>query len=209
MIDMIYFSAIIILLAFIVKLFKGKLSIKKLKILTVVIIFITTIPISNLKISAFIFAVTSYLSLSSYLILIFYILIHLGFINNPLLIRIWYNEQQWLPTYIFFVISAIILYPMTAGLTMYDPYRWGYLNTADSTYLLLYIMITIFLCIGYRWNLLFCILISTILIFYMKVMPSFNLWDIIMDPFIACFSIVQLCKKAYNFSCLRLSKGIK
>ncbi|MDE1463543.1 hypothetical protein [Spartinivicinus poritis] len=187
-----FYSTTLLMMAISIKLFKRWLSTSSLTVLAICLMLISFIQVNQLTISAYVFAVTSYLSISTLLLLTAYVLINYVESLYPSLNLFWQNSRQWLPVYVFFVINGIILYPMASGLTMLDPYRWGFANSPDAIYYLLYLMISMLVCIIYNWYLLFALLLSAVLCFKMKIMVSLNLWDYLMDPFIVFYSAIRL-----------------
>jgi hypothetical protein len=97
-----------------------------------------------------------------------------------------FRPCDWKAAWIFGSVAALVLYPMGLGLTVIDPYSWGWgwilpLATAVSA--------TIFLLQGRRFGIL---LIIPLLGFLFHFQESQNFWDGIIDPFYSAFSLVAV-----------------
>jgi hypothetical protein len=86
--------------------------------------------------------------------------------------------------------GAAILYPMSLGLTLYDPYRLGF----RSQWFLLALA---FLALGAwlsRRRLLLAVLCASVVAFSFGLGESQNLWDYLLDPFVAVFALVWIAR---------------
>ncbi len=82
-------------------------------------------------------------------------------------------------------LAALALYPMALGIGAYDPYRLGYGNTPFVTTVLLIALA------AWYWKIYWvtlCLACST-LAWAMGWYESNNLWDYLLDPFVAGYAI--------------------
>jgi len=188
------FSATLLWLAVVVKLTRRWLPTYALWVLLVLALIAALLPIKGLIIGSYIFSLTSYLSVSSMLLLAAYLLLSCAGTRCQLLRSYWDSPGQWLPIGCFFVLSGLLLYPLAGGLTMFDPYRLGFAGSPASIALPLYLMAWAVICILRGWYLLLLLIVCAVLAFYLKMLPSLNLWDYVMDPLVVIYSLFMLLK---------------
>ena len=83
---------------------------------------------------------------------------------------------------------AIIFYPTALGLGMIDPYAWGYGSILFFIAVLLFAVV----CGLANWSKGVCIIAIAILAWAAHWHESANLWDYLLDPFLAIWSWVAL-----------------
>ena len=90
--------------------------------------------------------------------------------------------------------AALFLYPMTLGMSLYDPYRMGYGNAvfvavvlviASAAWLLRYFLIAL------------CLALAT-LAWSLGWYESTNLWDDLLDPLVAVYALGALLRLGIN-----------
>ncbi|MCK5595367.1 hypothetical protein KAI19_04240 [bacterium] len=91
------------------------------------------------------------------------------------------------------ITGGILLYPMTLGVTMMDPYRFGYLRGVAP---LLMILIALGAW-GIKRRAAAFVIILTLLLFHLRIMESTNLWDYCLDPFLFLYFCVSLLFTKY------------
>jgi hypothetical protein len=84
--------------------------------------------------------------------------------------------------------GAAFLYPMTLGLTRYDPYRLGYRSEGFLLILALLALASWLL----RYRLLPAVLSCSVVAFGLSLGESQNLWDYLIDPFLTLFAAVWI-----------------
>jgi len=187
-------AATLLWLALLVKLTRRWLPRKLLVVVLLVGLAIALVPFNRLHVGGYIFSLTSYLSVSSVMLLLGFLFANLVGEHWRGFNSLWQSRQQWTAILIFFAIAGLFLYPMTAGLTLFDPYRLGYLGTPLSVALVVYLFGWALLCVVKRWYLLLLLLLMSVIVYYLKWLPSLNLWDYVIDPLVVIYSIFSLLK---------------
>jgi hypothetical protein len=98
---------------------------------------------------------------------------------------------------------AIIFYPLALGLSMLDPYVWGY----DSFTLLTAVMAVALAAWFVGSNRIAIILALAILAWAAGWHESTNLWDYILDPFLGLWAIASLIRSAWRARAARAQTG--
>lgn len=83
---------------------------------------------------------------------------------------------------------AIIFYPLALGLGMIDPYAWGYGSILFFIAVLLFAVV----CGLANWSRGVWIIAIAILAWAAHWHESTNLWDYLLDPFLAIWSLIAL-----------------
>lgn len=95
------------------------------------------------------------------------------------------NYHQQKPIFLFLAVAGVLLYPMSAGLTMFDPYALGYAPRYFGIILLVFALYC-----GWKNYYLALILLSCVVFFYaIGFLPSHNLWDYLIDPLVFLYAI--------------------
>jgi len=188
------FSATLLWIAVLVKLTRRWLPRNALMILVVLAVAVAMVPIKGLVVGSYIFSLTSYLSISTLLLLLVHVVFSCVESRVGQLQTGWQSSRQWLPITVFFVVSALLLYPLAGGLTMIDSYRLGFSGSPQSVVLPLYLMSWAVICVLRGWYLLLLLIVCAVLGFYLKMLPSLNLWDYVMDPLVVIYSLFMLLK---------------
>ncbi|MEH6358434.1 MAG: hypothetical protein V7745_05560 [Pseudomonadales bacterium] len=188
------FSATLLWLAMVVKFTRRWMPATALLVVMAVALAVALLPFNNLVIGSYIFSLTSYLSVSSMLLLVAYLILSGAGDRCELLSSYWGSPGQWLPVYGFFVLSGVLLYPLAAGLTLFDPYRLGFAGSPASLILPLYLLAWAVICVLRAWTLLLLLLVCAVLAYYLKILPSLNLWDYVLDALLVIYSLFMLLK---------------
>ncbi len=104
---------------------------------------------------------------------------------------------------VWFALVAIIFYPLALGVSMLDPYAWGY----DSFTLLAAVIATALLALLAGSNRIAIILGLAILAWAAGWHESTNLWDYILDPFLGVWAIGSLIRSAWRARAARAHTG--
>jgi hypothetical protein len=83
---------------------------------------------------------------------------------------------------------AIVFYPMALGLGMIDPYAWGYGSTAFFIAVLLFAVV----CGLANWSKGVWMIAIAIIAWAAHWHESANLWDYLLDPFLAIWALMAL-----------------
>lgn len=93
-------------------------------------------------------------------------------------------------------IAALVLYPMALGIGAYDPYRLGYGNVPFVTTVLLIALA------AWYWKIYWvtlCVACAT-LAWAMGWYESNNLWDYLLDPFVASYALMAVVIRGVKVS---------
>jgi hypothetical protein len=97
---------------------------------------------------------------------------------------------------VFITFAAIALYPLALGISTFDPYRLGFGNLWFIAGLLL-----VALAAWFRQYALIALSISlAVLAWSVGWYESNNLWNYLIDPWLAVFALVALVKKSISFA---------
>jgi len=91
-------------------------------------------------------------------------------------------------------IIAIAFYPLALGLGMLDPYAWGYGSIAFFIAVLFFALV----CGLVNWSKGVWIIAIAILAWAAHWHESANLWDYLLDPFLAIWALVALIGALYR-----------
>jgi hypothetical protein len=189
------FSATLLWLAVVMKFTRRWLPVSALLVVMAVALVVALLPFNGLIIGSYVFSLTSYLSVSSMLLLLAYLILNGAGDRCKLLHSYWQSSEQWMPVHGFFVLSGVLLYPLAAGLTLFDPYRLGFSGSLASSVLPLYLLAWAVICVLRGWYLLLLLLVGAVLAYYLKILPSLNLWDYVLDAPLVMYSLFMLCKQ--------------
>jgi len=153
------------------------------------------IPFGNLSAAEFMRGVLADLSIPTLLLLL---LAQREWLNSALG-RSRAREQDsllqhlgFIQTLLFVVIAAVVLYPFALGLGMYDPYRWGFGNIGFIAGLLLVAL----LAWVKQYTLLALSISLAVLAWSVGWYESNNLWNYLLDPWLAIYAVGGLLKRA-------------
>ncbi|MEY3798865.1 MAG: hypothetical protein RLZZ406_166 [Pseudomonadota bacterium] len=89
---------------------------------------------------------------------------------------------------------AIVFYPLALGLGMVDPYVWGY----GSILFLIAVLLVAIVCGLANWSKGVWIIALAILAWAANWHESANLWDYLLDPFLAIWALMALFGALYR-----------
>jgi hypothetical protein len=98
------------------------------------------------------------------------------------------NKSAPIPFKFSIALIALCFYPFALGLSMVDPYAWGYGSIAFFIAVLVFAVI----CGLANWNKGVWIIGFAIIAWGVHWQESLNLWDYLLDPFLVLWSIVGL-----------------
>ena len=114
------------------------------------------------------------------------------------------SDAAWLCAVV--AIFALALYPMALGVGAYDPYALGYQPLGLLT---LVAALGIVAVVKSHWVGV-AIVITVLSGYWLKVLPSQNLWDYLLDPLLVIFAVTYLLQYLYHLygrQIWRRSKG--
>ncbi len=104
---------------------------------------------------------------------------------------------------VWIALVALAFYPLALGVSMLDPYTWGY----GSIALLAAVIITALIAWLAGSNRIAIILATAILAWAAGWHESANLWDYILDPFLGLWAIGSLIGSAWRARAARAQTG--
>jgi hypothetical protein len=104
---------------------------------------------------------------------------------------------------VWIALVAIVFYPLALGVSMLDPYAWGY----GSIALLVAVIATAMVALLMGSNRIAIILAIAILAWAAGWHESTNLWDYILDPFLGLWAIGSLIRSAWRARAARAQTG--
>jgi len=143
---------------------------------TLIFIFLSVLMLipfgsSEIPLAAYVRGVTGDLSVISYLLIL-----------NLLLGT---KARLALLTPYLFVCMGLCFYPFALGLSMFDPYAWGY---GDRGFVLIVLAIgLLYLILRHPWET--CLFSFAVIAWALHWHESNNLWDYILDPFLFFWAI--------------------
>ena len=112
-------------------------------------------------------------------------------IHVPVVMKVWV------------ALVALVFYPLALGVSMLDPYAWGY----GSIALLAAVIITALIAWLAGSNRIVIILAMAILAWAAGWHESANLWDYILDPFLGLWAIGSLIRSGWRARAARAQAG--
>lgn len=85
---------------------------------------------------------------------------------------------------------ALLFYPMTLGMTLLDPYRWGY----STPLFVAGVLLTATVAWWRHSHLIALCLALAVCVWSLGGYESSNLWDYLIDPLLAIYALAALCK---------------
>lgn len=139
------------------------------------------IPVNGLELAAYLRSFTDDLAMTTLIALSWLALLRLGITRPP-------EPNETTGAVIMIASMAVILYPATLGLTYLDPYRWGF---NPRTMIVIAGALALVL-LWTRQRLAALMLAGATLGFALRIKPSENYWDYLVDPVIALFCCASL-----------------
>jgi hypothetical protein len=139
------------------------------------------IPLNGMSLAAYVRGVTGDLSITTMVLL------------WCAMLRPWFGcvaveTKHRFALLILIALAALVLYPMAMGVGAYDPYRLGYGNPQFITTLLLLALAAWF----WKSTLIALCVAFAILAWAVSWYESDNLWDYLLDPFVAIYALCAI-----------------
>lgn len=150
------------------------------------------VPVGQLPLATYVRSVTDDLAISTLVLLAGVSLSRLGLLQ-PL------GRPQRVQLLVVFTLLSLLLYPATLGLTYFDPYRWGF----NPRPMIVLVAVLTLLMLWLRNPLVVAMLALGTLAFALRLKPSENYWDYLLDPLLAGYCLVAgsaICVKALRRS---------
>lgn len=144
-----------------------------------VLALVSFIPLNQLPLAAYVRSFTDDLAISTLVLLGWVSLRRLGVIA-PL------QGKHRVQVLLLFIGLTLSLYPATLGLTYLDPYRWGY----NPRPMIVLMGLAALLLLWQRNLLGVLMLVAGTLAFALRLKPSENYWDYLMDPLLAGYCLI-------------------
>lgn len=144
-----------------------------------VLVVVSFIPLNELPLAAYVRSFTDDLAISTLVLLAWVSLCRLGVVR-PL------DAPLRLHVLLLFGVLSLMLYPATLGLTYLDPYRWGF----NPRPMIVLIGAAALLMLWLRNTLAVWMLAAGTLAFALRLKPSENYWDYLIDPLLAGYCLV-------------------
>lgn len=149
---------------------------------------VSFIPLNGLPLAAYVRSFTDDLAITTLVFLGWAALLRLGVVQ-PL------KALTRVQVLGLFVVLAVLLYPATMGLTYVDPYRWGF----NPRPMIVVVGLATLALLWLRNSLAVAMLALATLAFALRLKPSENYWDYLIDPLLAGYCLIAgfaLCIKA-------------
>lgn len=140
---------------------------------------VSFIPLGGLPLAAYVRSFTDDLAITTLVLLGWATLLRLGVVH-PLRT---FSRVQVLG---LFVVLTALLYPATMGLTYVDPYRWGF----NPRPMIVLIGLATLALLWLRNSLGVAMLALATLAFALRLKPSENYWDYLIDPLLAGYCLI-------------------
>lgn len=144
-----------------------------------VLALVSFIPLNQLPLAAYVRSFTDDLAIST-LVLLGWVSLRRLAVVAPL------PGKHRVQVLLLFIGLTLSLYPATLGLTYFDPYRWGY-NPRP----MIVLMGLAALVLLWQRNLLGVLMLAAgTLAFALRLKPSENYWDYLLDPLLAGYCLI-------------------
>src|SRR5512135_1055027 len=146
-------------------------------------VVVVSIPLWGLSLTGFVRGIAGDLSITTLVLLAMALL--RAFHDRPLV-----EERNRLGVLQAIAVAAVLFYPLALGLGMFDPYRLGYGNLWFMTALL---GLAVWASLRASTLLAVCIALA-VAAWSVCWYESTNLWDYLLDPWLAIYAIAALAK---------------
>lgn len=156
--------------------------------LVFIVLLVSLMTIFDTSMIIYCRAIVSDLSITSLLLLSYYIV-------NP---EHDSSKKENKPIFYLLVISSLFFYPAALGLSMIDPYSWGFINNTQHPLQNIFViaclaLLMIFAFIKHYSRLLLC-LVLCLFAYQLKLLASQNIWDYYFDPLVFFYALYTLLR---------------
>lgn len=141
------------------------------------------VPLGGIPLAGYLHGIASDLSVTTLVLLVSGLVTRMG---GPG----WVDRRDLSVVLALVLAGAAILYPMSLGLTNYDPYRLGF----RSDGFLLALALLALAAWLFRYRLLLTVLCAAVVVFSLELGESQNLWDYLIDPLLSVFAAVWIVR---------------
>ena len=159
----------------------ARLSKRSLGLLQVAVFVVMLIPFSDISPAAYLRGASGDLSITTLMLI------------GCTLFRLCFDEEnnivmQRQPLLVLIALTALLLYPLSLGLTNFDPYRLGY----GDTLFLATLLVAALAAWVWKYHLIAsCISLAT-LAWSIGWYESSNIWDYLIDPWVAVYALTVI-----------------
>jgi len=149
--------------------------------LFVALLALMMIPINGMSLVAYVRGITGEMSITTIVLIGFWLTRYIFNLETS-------DNRERLALLMGISLAAMLLYPMALGATALDPYRWGYGEPLFVAVLLLAASIA-----WYKSSSLIAVSVSlAVLAWGCRWYESDNLWDYLLDPFVAVYALLSI-----------------
>jgi len=145
---------------------------------------LSLLPFGEMPITAYIRGVTGDLSITTLVLLLN---VPVTKILSQLFPRVGTTAPKARALLMLVAFTSAAFYPLALGIGMFDPYRMGY---GDPFFITALLLIILFAWFKKSTLIVLCIVLST-LTWSLNWYESSNLWDYLLDPFLAIYALVS------------------
>jgi hypothetical protein len=156
-----------------------------LAMLTAAVFIASLIPFGGLPLAGYVRGMVGDLSITT-VVLAWAVLLHPYCAET--------KKKSRAPLLILISAAALFLYPMTLGMSLYDPYRLGY---SDIFFVGLVLIIAVVAWLLRYTAIALCLALAT-LAWSLGWYESTNLWDYLLDPLVAIYAMSALILRKTN-----------
>lgn len=149
-------------------------------------LIIGAVPLpGGLPLAGYLRAFTDELAITTVLIMAAAVLQRLGWVPAA-------PPVQRLQVFGFFILAGLLLYPAALGVSMTDPYRWGYVPAP----LIAMVAVVALASVWFGNRRLAVLLTLATLAYALRLKASPNYWDYLLDPLLVCFAVAVFIRAA-------------
>jgi len=174
---------------------KFRLTVKLQWVAIVVSILIPIVVIGELQVYQYLRAVLSDLSITTKLLLL--TVLYQRIRNNEVLLK----EHEYDRFRLVVALLGLGFYPLALGISMFDPYAYGYQATALMVIATL--SAVLLLVRRYFWS--GTALLLAVFAYYFRILESDNLWDYLIDPVLWLYCEIFCSSKLPRWATLSIT----
>jgi hypothetical protein len=173
-----------------VSLIVVKLAVPVRRLIVVIAVVLSFLPLESISLAAYLRGVTGDFSVTTILLMVLTLSDRLAIYTYK------YQENEKIRSFATWATMALWLYPCALGISRVDPYRWGF----GSTYFLISLVGLVLLAYYARLRLVAWSAVIATGAWTIGWYESNNLWDYLIDPWLSTFVILSLLYRTFCFS---------
>jgi hypothetical protein len=167
-----------------------KLAAPVRRLIVVIAVVLSLLPLETISLAAYLRGVTGDFSVTTILLMVLTLSDRLAIYPYK------YQETEKIRSFATWATMAFLLYPCALGISSVDPYRWGF----GSTYFLIALVGLVLLAYYARLRLVAWSAVIASGAWTIGWYESNNLWDYLIDPWLSTFVILTLLYRTFCFS---------